>query len=301
MPVWREALAGGMLGERPTLAVAHRDRWNFIKLWCKFHDSVRGSARTALKEFARTLGMPDWALSLASHRRLRDRILGLSALGRMGELTDSDQLERLLTHPDPILSLTAAQAYARIMPPRALLPVLQVASRRDDWPAARLVGLLLEVGTEAAAAPLLTAVETTRGKARKRLIPLLICLESRDTVDIVRKLLGDQDDPETLAAALPLARPDDMPLVRLAADNPAWFVRAKACQVLGNFGAREDFALLESHLGDQQWWVRYRAAEALSNLPGVSVKELRDLAATHPDPYGREMMRMWLDGLGESA
>lgn len=301
IPEWRHVLAAGSTGEIPTLSVAERDRWQFLKMWCQTHDLVRGDAREMLKAMAHFLGMPKWALDLAAKRRLRDRLLGISALGRMGEFANIDQLETLVNHPDPILSLTAAEACARIVPSETLPLILQTAASRGDWPTARLMDIVREAGTEIAKGPLLAAVEDVQGDQRKRLVPLLGCLESRDTVHTVRRMLMDDADPEIQAAALPLTRPDDIPFIRKAAESPAWFVRAKACQMLGEYGVKEDVAILERRLGDPQWWVRYRAAESLLRLPGVSRDELSDLAATHPDRYGREMLRMWLDNQGETS
>lgn len=301
LPGWREALAAGTLGEEtPQLSVARRDRWHFIKLWCQMHDLVRGQSREGLKVLARVLGMSKWAHHLAAGHRLRDRLLGISALGRVGEFEGIERLVELVNHPDTVISLTAAEAYAHLIPSEALPVILQAASVRGDWPTARLMDILRETGAETTRGPLLAAIGATHGEKRKRLVPLLVCLESRDTVNAVRAMLANQDEPETVAAALPLARPDDLPLVRQAADNPEWFVRSKACQVLAEFGGPEDAALLERLLGDRAWWVRYRAAEALLRLPGLSREELRKLAASHPDRYGREMLRMWLDGIGES-
>lgn len=300
LPRWRVALAAGMLGEMPTINVARRDRWDFIKLWCQLHDSVRGEAREALQSLARSLGMPKWARALGARRRLRNRILGLSAMGRMGDFTGIEQLESLLNHPDNIISLTAAQAYARLVPTQALPPVLEAAAYRYDWPAARLMEILRDAGAEAATRPLLDAVSKTKGHARKRLIPLLVCLQPSDSAPTIHDLLAHTDDAESLAAALPQASPEDLPLVRHAATHTAWYVRSKACQALSEIGSRKDFDLLTGLLGDPQWWVRYRAAEALIHLPDVAPETLRQLAADHADPYAREMLRMWLDSRGRN-
>ncbi len=301
LPIWRDALSAGTVGELPTLTVARSDRWHFIKLWSQLHDSVRGEAREALKALARSLGMPKWALALAGKRRLKDRILGLGALGRLGEFKGIDRLEKLLAHPDTVLSLTAAQAYARLVPYEALPAILRTASQRDDWPSARLMDILREAGTEAASSPLLVAVSGAQDKSRKQLVPLLVGLKSSDCATMVRSLLKRENDAETLAATLPLATPDNLEFVREAAKHQAWFVRSKACQALGRIGSHEDLPLLTKLLGDPQWWVRYRATEALLNLPGIKTEDVQHLAETHSDRYARDMLHMWLDRMGETT
>lgn len=298
-PYWREALAVGIHGEMPSLHVARQDRWHFMKLWCQSHDSVRGEAREALKNLARSLGMQKWAIDFASKHRLRDRLLGIIALGCIGESKGIERLKALVNEPNSVLSLTAAEAYARIVPTEALPIVLHAASRREDWPMARLMEILAEAGPTMAKDPLLAAVRTNRGRHRQRLVPLLACLESRDTMTMVRKMLSNQDDPEILAAALPLAHPEDLPYVRAAANHSAWFVRAKACRVLGEYGDATDTKLLQHLLGDREWWVRYRAAESLLKIPGISRAHVRQLATSHPDPFARDMLKMWLDSPGD--
>lgn len=303
LPTWRAALSGGILGEFPTIRVAPRDRWHFIKLWCQLHDSVRGEAREALRGFARVMEMPEWAVALAGQKRLRKRLLGICALGRIGEYAGIESLVvSLLSDPDAVVSLTAAQAYARLVPKEALPPILRAASQRSDWPTARLAEMFREVGIEAATAPLLDAISTLRGAARTRLIPLLACLRSIDAAATIQALLQDPADAESLAATLPATRrPEHLPYVREAATHPAWYVRAQACQALGRLGTLEDLALLSKLLGDHEWWVRYRAAEALLDLPTVPRGALRALAVRHDDPYARDMLRMWLDKSGEPA
>lgn len=301
LPLWRDTLSAAILGEFPGIKVSRGDRWHFIKLWSQLHDSVRGEAREALKSLARAMGMPKWALTLAAKRRLKDRLLGISALGRMGEFKGIDRLQKLLNHPDAVLSLTAAQAYARLVPSEALPAILKIASQRADWPTARLMDILREAGTEAASSPLLVAVSEAQGGPRKQLIPLLVGLNSSDTAAMVKSLLKSHSDAETLAATLPLATPENLQFVREAAEHASWFVRAKACQALGRMGTHEDLALLTRLAGDPQWWVRYRATEAMLNLPGTDIADLQHLADTHPDRYARDMLHMWLDGMGEPA
>jgi HEAT repeat protein len=68
-------------------------------------------------------------------------------------------------------------------------------------------------------------------------------------------------------------------------------VRLHAAQALGRLGTREDEWHLRRALADSQWWVRYRAAQALGNLPFMDVDRLRRITEDVEDRYGRDILR----------
>jgi HEAT repeat protein len=43
-------------------------------------------------------------------------------------------------------------------------------------------------------------------------------------------------------------------------------------------------------LSDKEWWVRYRAAQALSRLPSMRSPRLKSIQAKQPDPFARDML-----------
>jgi HEAT repeat protein len=55
-------------------------------------------------------------------------------------------------------------------------------------------------------------------------------------------------------------------------------------------GDPEDEARLIPLLSDKEWWVRYRAAQALSQLPSMREPRLRVIQAEQPDPFARDML-----------
>lgn len=77
------------------------------------------------------------------------------------------------------------------------------------------------------------------------------------------------------------------------ASDPRWEMRAVAATALGTFGAREHIDTLVKLLCDREWWVRYRAAEALAALPDA--EETMRRAEKTGDRFAAEMMRFALD------
>jgi len=84
--------------------------------------------------------------------------------------------------------------------------------------------------------------------------------------------------------------PRDLPVVRQYSAHPTWFIRVQAATALGKMGVEEDAALLIGLLSDTHWWVRYRAAEALSILPTMTDDKLSLLVQTLPPGEERHIL-----------
>jgi HEAT repeat protein len=73
------------------------------------------------------------------------------------------------------------------------------------------------------------------------------------------------------------------------AGHADWRVRAQVARALGFMGAAAEHAVLARLLTDAQWWVRYRAAQALLRLPGMSAQRLLACAQDTHDRYALSM------------
>ncbi|MGH6954581.1 MAG: HEAT repeat domain-containing protein, partial [Alphaproteobacteria bacterium] len=76
----------------------------------------------------------------------------------------------------------------------------------------------------------------------------------------------------------------------------AWQVRAQAARALGRAGAPLSVHVLAERLTDASWWVRHHAAYALKELGEDGQAALRQVVATSPDPYARDMAHEALTG-----
>lgn len=76
-----------------------------------------------------------------------------------------------------------------------------------------------------------------------------------------------------------LYSPDSIRALTEALEDPVWEIRACACESLGIMGERAVIPRLEYLLGDNHWWVRYYAANALFNMGATGLEALRRAVA----------------------
>lgn len=81
-----------------------------------------------------------------------------------------------------------------------------------------------------------------------------------------------------------------------------WIVRAASCEAAGRIGLHAAIPLLESQLGDPEWWVRFRAGEALASLGEAGRARLRATVASGGDLSQRTASMVLAErGLAEAA
>jgi len=78
--------------------------------------------------------------------------------------------------------------------------------------------------------------------------------------------------------------------VRTLLGHEDWQGRVQAARALGRVGERSDAARLTRLLGDPQWWVRYRAAQALRELPLLAQADLDAVRASLTDRFALDML-----------
>ena len=81
--------------------------------------------------------------------------------------------------------------------------------------------------------------------------------------------------------------------IRALSEDMRWEMRAVVATALGAYGVKENFEALIRLLCDKEWWVRYRAAEALLRYPDRDALLCR-VSETN-DRFAQEMMRFAVD------
>ncbi len=288
--VWRPLFAGALAGD-PVSArrIGRRDARAVMQLFEQLAVSVRGEGTGRLAACARQCGLGRCALARLRRGRLGERLLATSVLGHLGELDAFDELAALARHPDPLLSVAALRALLHLNPARAAALAVRLASRRTDWPTARLVVALRGADSPQLWNLLGKALGASRPRELPRLLELLAALPSDIASQLVRPVLAATADPGAIAACLRfVADPRDGEKVRtlLAHRDPA--VRAAAVQALGRIASEADLPRLTHALYDRAWSVRQAAAAALVGLPFVDEAWLTRLRASLSDRYAAE-------------
>jgi HEAT repeat protein len=292
--VWRPLLARAARGEADRLLlppVAPSDLPALLLLWNQRQEAVHGAAHAALNRLALRLELRAQALRLVRHRDPADRLLGAATLGHLGLSEDAPLLGELLADPHTLLSLGAARALLQIDASAASSTVIGCYLRRGDWPVARLGALLRDAGAGAVAPVLTERLLAGSTEDQLRLLPLLRHAQVPQVGGALKVLIARATDPQLLSVALrQLHDRTAQPRVLELAGHPDALVRSAAAVALGRIGGDADRAQVVALMSDADWWVRYRAAQALLNLPGHSPERLDALRASLTDPFARDAL-----------
>ncbi|HEX5646783.1 MAG TPA: HEAT repeat domain-containing protein [Nitrospira sp.] len=267
----------------------------FLDFWVYLHETIRGDATASLDEVLRLVGADGAALRMLHSSRLADRLVAVVALGHLRERSVRDEFQRLIHSPIPELSLAAARALVQIDAQAAMKDLVPLLVTRTDWSLVKVAGVLSEAGSDTAAPVLDQALAGASREAAERLIRCLEATGSPISLPRVRQMMGrDETDGQLLIACLRYVGrcggPTELSAVRARLTHSHWPVRLHAVLTLGKIGVAEDVPLLVSRLTDDEWWVRYRAAEALAGLPCVALPQLQQMQTAHPDPFVRDLL-----------
>lgn len=293
-PIFHRAIEGL---ENPTLpAIANRDQAVVLGLWIHYFQYLRGKARTCLRRLAYYIGLDHSTSELLHHRNMAQRALAVVALGNMGTPEAWDELVRLSNDDNPMLSLLAGRAMLRINPEWAVPILLTQLDHRDDWPMTRIGGIFEEAPAATVESHLPEALRMSSPTGTSRILSLLSLIHIKESWLLLEPLLAPHQSPSLLAAALRASHePRARASVLLLVSHENWVVRAQAASALGRIGQPGDERLLMEMLGDSAWWVRYRAACALRNLPFVTRASLEELMNDqNADPFARDILRQAL-------
>lgn len=301
---WQPLLMQAALGDGPVSTLPRlptRDNWRFIQLWVRFQASLRGQANARLRQVGQQCGALPMALQLMHSPHRSQQVFGLLALGYLRDASAWDKLLSLLHQPSNTVAVYASWALLSIEPERAApwvveqllartdLDLMQVASVLKPFRAALHPGLaerVQQASERCGQAP----VDDARPVAWLLKIAHALALPMGGAALLPLMDKGAHIDIQIGALQL-LKTPDGLPSVRRLASHSDWPVRNQAAVALGRLGQPDDVALLLQLLMDTQWWVRYRTAQALADLPFLPRALLSALVADLPDRFARDMVQ----------
>jgi hypothetical protein len=191
---------------------------------------------------------------------------------------------------DAQTSLLAFDALVRIDAEVAAQQLTPLMLARRDWPVAQLASILQPV--QAAFLPLMIeAVRDTRAVHMPRTLRLIEALRFSLPQASIRQLLETADNAEVLMGTLRIINDVSLlPQARACLKHEDWRVRVQAARLLGRIGEHADVNRLIPLLADAQWWVRYRAAQALGGMPFLGRAEMELLRDNLSDRFARDML-----------
>jgi HEAT repeat protein len=307
LAVWQPILVNAVYSATSDLPrLARRDLPEFLLLWNHLQESLLDESKDHLNQIGKALSIQDALLRLLRRGNLRERLLAIVTLGQLRERAAWDQLLTIAQRERVLLSGTAARALVMIDPTRAVPELIPLLMTRADWPPSRVANTLQIAGADlisdqianaALKSALAESEPTATGKGKPatnnlaRLVGYLEFAHNVAALPAARAIVALSHDPEVLAACLRLLNSaEDLPVVReyLSHEDPR--VRVQAAVALGRLGEDDDEERLVPLLSDTDWWVRYRAGQALSRLPHMREPKLKTIQAAQSDPFARDIL-----------
>lgn len=279
---WRPVLMAASVGvvDSDLPALGARDQFAFLKLWNYLHESLHGEASQHLNQLARRLKCHELARRMLDARHRATQLLAILTLGHLREDSARHALRAAAATPDTVLSLMAARALIQIDAQGGAESLFPLVMTRRDWDVARLARILAPA--RSACQTLITeTMPRLTHPSRMRALDLAAALRLDLPSRHLAALMRPDKPPELIAAALRLARhPQHAPAIRALLAHAEWRVRHESIAAIARLGNAADVRSLAALLQDEQWWVRYGAAQALVASPLLSAGELDELCAT---------------------
>lgn len=301
---WRDVFAAALLGDgipddQVLPVIRRRDSTDLLEEWNRVRSVVDGKAVDNLIRLAERTGIPELARKLIRSRRLSARILAVQTIGHLRMAEFRDEIREMVNNDNTAISVTAAAALVDIDPDYGIGVIVPMINRRRDWPRNRVSVILRHAGSARISEPMYRAIRSENPSGQSYLLQFARLMESEILDALVDELLSGSHDPRVITASLNLVSGfKGVPRIAALTQHEEWYVRMQAAKVLGRVGQEEHLSLLESLLDDPQWWVRYRAGQAISSLPFIGPNQLRALRNRQTDPYAVDILNQCFAEVG---
>jgi HEAT repeat protein len=257
-------------------------------LAAELFELLQGADQIRLRELLQAAGLPKILAGKLAQGSDAGRLKAAEALAHFPGTTSKTALEAALRDRSVEVRLAAATALGEIAAAPALPVLLGWIGTEDSGQSLRVVDLFVRLAPsrieefvslardDAATAWLRIAAVEALGKTGSYAVHAVL-------IDIVT----DKAQPAALVAAGvralgTLGYPDIETTVRWALSHPDWQVRAEAAVAAGRIGLTTLVAPIGVLVGNEVWWVRLRAAEALISMENPGLAELRRIAGGTP-------------------
>ncbi len=258
----------------------------------------------ALVASFRLLGFTDRYLAeVRQARAWRDRARAATALGLLRESRAVGPLVEAMrdANEDGDVKLACAEALGRLRDPSVVAEMCELLAQVDEWASPRIAQVLREFGP-IAVEPLLSVLDRSDSlNARVWAAQILGRLADRRATWPLVERLHDRAEQLRLSAANALAELGDAAavpaLIGVVLRDPVAAVRAQAARALGELGDERALPLLIASLGDPDYWMRFRALEAIEALAPTDTSSI-ETALGDANPEVRRRAVLALDRMG---
>ena len=233
---------------------------------------VRGPEQQRFIANAFRFGVPERLRRRMRLRSPRTRLAAAEALGLFGDTSSIARLRDVLDDSNAGVRLAAAIALAPSVeapPVRVLIDKLGIGTRENSM---LVVGLFRDIANQRPEEILALIEDNSTVPAVRMAAVDALCVSGDYTlVPVVAKLAinadpGSEELPRYLHALGKFGHPAGAEAVAYGLGCEAWEARSAAAQAAGRIGLDESGERLAALLEDPQWWVRFRAGEALIAL-----------------------------------
>ncbi len=288
---WLIRIIAGEKFEPPK--IADRDVLDFLYLWIHFQEILRGESKQSLNQALSLFALEPKIHKMMIRGGFEEQLIAATAMGRSVDKQAWDLLLVLLDKPSPLMSMTAARALVLIDAAKASDIVVPLIIQHRDWMPSRLV-LMLKLADPMFQQAFLTRLEHEVEQSPPyllRLMRLIGAVRLNQPLPLTEKFLAESDDPNLIVASLRLVcHPSELEFVRGRFSDENWSVQVQIAAVLGKMGMPQDTHHLLSLLDSKQWWVRYRATQALVGLPFINRRALKRLIESRSDAFARDIL-----------
>lgn len=280
--------------------IKRRERLDFLVLWNQYQLNLRGDSKYGLNSIMERTGMVTYATGLLKSRSESERVLAALTMGHLGKKEAWEQVRYIAENYRGLSGQVAALSLARIDPGHAGPILIPLFARRPEWPGAKIASTLKELGPENVTGPLIRQIEEAQGADLPRLISFLYFARATSAAEILQKLLGQtekagEDHVEVISACLKesryFANSSWVELILPYLAHPSWIVRVQAVNVLAGVARPGDVKAMARMLSEKNWWVRFRTAQAIVNLPFVDDALIDEIISEQTDRYAIDMLK----------
>lgn len=275
--LWRPLLAETVVSIPQHLpALEHKFVHDFITEWNTLYIKLSGNAHDNLVALAKRYNIKEVAIKMLVSPHISIQLLGIVTLGNMQVSTAWPYIKNIADNKAFLISIVAYRALFQIDSDRAIEEVLPDLLDRTECPPTLVARLIKDNHNPRLCEILENSIPNASTAKLANIVRFLGAQRCENAAKIYNELLKQPVDDHIISLCLvEINHPSSIDLVRQFVDYPRWHVRVHAAHALGKIGGKEDLVYLLELLHDKQWWVRYRAAEAIINLPFISAEELQ--------------------------